>query len=511
MPEKYDVIVVGAGMGGGILASRIAERGVNPRTGEKLRIALMDMGPYVKGDPRPGYGIPSRRAAFANVPGTDDTVALGVTPWGTAAGIGGQTNHWGCNVELPNEESHEDWIRETGVDWTYDKFADARTEFIEMFHVTEQPEELLAPGSIKFREAAAKMGYKPYRHPMAVANCIQCGHCAEKGCKYDSKASTLISYIPIAERHGVTIIPNAMVEKVILEKKGAAVLATGVGYTRAGTAEQANADYVILGCGNTGSPRLLFNSGYGPRDRVRNLILENPNVGKVDNIETLNLMWGVFPEPVKRADVGQNSGYMIEARGPNGYMNIDLSELFGFHGFIGNYQYQIAVNDIATDFGREHKEYMKKWRHFGGLSTDVYRQKYVTGEISPDGRLIVNRGHPEILKRAQQAKEIARDVLLKMGARRTTEISAVGFTTAMSGGVPVPGVGNTQPVGGSSGGGCRAGSDRSNSVINSDFECHDISNLFLCDNGVVPGGAGGAITAYVACHAWRRIVAKHFS
>ena len=71
MPEQYDVVIVGAGMAGGILAARIAERGVNPRTGEKLRVALMDMGPYFKGDPRPGYGIPQRRHAYANMPGDD--------------------------------------------------------------------------------------------------------------------------------------------------------------------------------------------------------------------------------------------------------------------------------------------------------------------------------------------------------------------------------------------------------------------------------------------------------
>ena len=123
MPERYDVVIVGAGFGGGILAARIAERGVNPRTGEKLRIALMDMGPYLKGDPRPGYGIPLRRQMYVNLPGEDD--CRKVTPWGTIAGIGGQSLHWGANAMLPSEEDHEDWVKETGVDWTFEKLTEA--------------------------------------------------------------------------------------------------------------------------------------------------------------------------------------------------------------------------------------------------------------------------------------------------------------------------------------------------------------------------------------------------
>ena len=54
-------------MAGCILATRIAEKGVNPNTGERLKIAILERGPYFKGDPRPGYGIPLRRKMFTNI------------------------------------------------------------------------------------------------------------------------------------------------------------------------------------------------------------------------------------------------------------------------------------------------------------------------------------------------------------------------------------------------------------------------------------------------------------
>ncbi|MCH8319592.1 MAG: hypothetical protein IH790_01370, partial [Acidobacteria bacterium] len=62
MPEtKYDVAIVGAGFSGPIMAAKIAEKGVNPRNGERLKVALIEAGPYFKGAPRPGYGSPLRR------------------------------------------------------------------------------------------------------------------------------------------------------------------------------------------------------------------------------------------------------------------------------------------------------------------------------------------------------------------------------------------------------------------------------------------------------------------
>ena len=43
---QYDVAIVGAGFSGPILAAKIAEAGVHPQTGDRLKIALIDAGPY---------------------------------------------------------------------------------------------------------------------------------------------------------------------------------------------------------------------------------------------------------------------------------------------------------------------------------------------------------------------------------------------------------------------------------------------------------------------------------
>ena len=45
--KTYDLIIVGSGMAGFLLAARIAEKGVNPRNGEPLQVALVERGPYL--------------------------------------------------------------------------------------------------------------------------------------------------------------------------------------------------------------------------------------------------------------------------------------------------------------------------------------------------------------------------------------------------------------------------------------------------------------------------------
>ena len=500
MAEKYDLIIVGAGMAGGILAARIAERGVNPRTGEKLRVALMDMGPYFKGDPRPGYGIPVRRQAWTNLPGDDleSYRAIYSTPWGTAAGIGGQSLHWAAQSRFPFPEDHEGWMSETGVDWSYDKMTDARTELTEMFHITPEPEEFLGPGSFLFRDAATKMGYTVNRFPSSKLNCIWCGQCYDHGCKYDAKSGSLVRYIPIAERNGVEIMPHSIVEKVIIQKKGATATATGVVFTQAGKTQEARADNVIVSCNITGTPILLLRSGYGPKELVKGeLIVENPNIGRNLNGYYTVEVDAVFDTPVRRSDFGWYTGFYFVDKNPQGYLNFEMFDRFGRHG---EYPSEWAVDEFAPAFGREHKEFMKKWYHWGSVVGKVTRAaKFWSGKLDSSGREIRQPYHPEIMKRAQRVREVARDVLVQMGAKKISDTSK-----------PLPAEGTGATVGS-----CRGGSDPKSSVVNSDFECHDVQNLFIVDACVVPSVPsahnGGTGTAFMACHAWRRIVAKHFS
>jgi len=301
--NNYDVIIIGSGVGGSILAAHIAEKGVNPRNGERLRIAMLEAGPYWKGEPRPGYGVPLRRQAITNV--FSDDASERMWPWGMVKMVGGSTMHYGASVYLPYSVDYKHWVDE-GTDWTEEACRDAAAEVEKMFNIHTEPDEMLSKGCLMFRETAKALGREVHPAQVARRNCLYCGFC-EGGyfCRYDSKMNAMTTYIPLAEKRGVEIIPNAPVERVIIEKKGARPVATGVVFQQAGKSVELRASKIIVSGGVIGTPRLLFMSGYGPKDDLGGkLVVENSNIGKHLDIHAAIIVQAYFDEPIKDGSRG---------------------------------------------------------------------------------------------------------------------------------------------------------------------------------------------------------------
>ncbi len=517
--DEYDLIIVGGGLGGCIVAARIAQFGVNPRNGEKLRVAVLEFGPYFKGDSKPGYGSPEHRGAFANMPYDDARFSL---PWGggEAQGmVGGSAVHAGLIAHPPIPIDFEHWRAETGVDWSWEKFNLPLAEVYEMFHPYPEPEQIRTVGQERFKKVSLQLGYEVVEIAQAKRNCVRCGDCNGILCKYDAKSSTLVNYVPIAEREGVQFIPQAEVEKIVFEKKGSRPVATGVVYRQNGETHQARADKVIVSCGASGTPRLLFRSGYGPRNKVKgDLIAENRNVGanvctslRPGNIRAL------FDEPIKHEDIGVHGAYGVEkVYGPRGYHHLLIAENLGDKGGSRTFPQDLALSSMSPPFGRELKQYMKiAATNEGGVRFELSKNKLrcefnsdgvpVIGEGTPERsqntvtRKYLEKHHPEVLEPLREGIEMAKKIIQEMGPPKKME-GAVGIPDEMGGGNWISS--------------CRAGASPDNSVVNSDFESHDIDNLFIADGSVLPYQCRwnpSMPIASVCNYAWRRIVAKHFS
>ncbi len=516
--EEFDVIVAGAGMGGAIAAARIAQFGVNPRNGEKLKIALFEWGPYYKGDALRGYGIAGRRGAFDGMP--YELERRYMLPWGTLGLVGG-ASHWaGMIAYPPTPIDFEHWRAETDVDWTWEKFNLPLAELYEMWHPYPEPKEVRSPGQERFREAALAVGYDVGEMGQAKLNCPRCGDCNGRFCKYDAKSNAMTTYIPIAERYGVRIVPQAAVDKIVIEKKGSRPAATGVHYRLNGEMRRARAANVIVSCGYNGTARLLYRSGYGPRNKVQGeLFAENRNVGS-NVIATISARhieaW--FDEPLKHPDVGVHTVYYVEKVGHHGYNRLGVAESFGTREGTGDFPPDHALSEIAPHFGREFKEYMKQsGTHIGNIRIEMSKTG-IRGEVNTDGQAVfggvpnirggsetglrleyLQKNHPEVLEGFHEGHEIGRKIVNYMKPRKVYG--------------PDQGIGErftlNQPLGS-----CRAGASTENSVVNSDLESHDVDNLFISDGSVVPvqGTCNPTMPIAAICnHGWRRIVAKHFS
>ena len=84
--KTYDAIVVGSGVGGSIVSAHLVEKGVNPRNGERLRVAMLEAGPHWRGQPRPGYGTAIRRQMITNFISDSSSYQW---PWGMLKLVGG--------------------------------------------------------------------------------------------------------------------------------------------------------------------------------------------------------------------------------------------------------------------------------------------------------------------------------------------------------------------------------------------------------------------------------------
>lgn len=500
----YDVVVVGAGSAGCIVAARIAERGVNPRTGDRLRIALIEGGPYYfkGGPPRPGYGDPERRRRITNI----RFLEFKPQPWPYDGlqnkMVGGCGLHWGGNAYLPFDEDFDHWRQVSGVDWSPEKFAEAKAEITQMYHIHSSILENMNRGNLLFHDAASSLGYKVTPVPMSRYNCINCGYCGSGHfCKYDAKGTTL-PYIDLAERNGVEIIPDAEVEKILIEKRGTTPVAEGVRYVRSGQAGELRADKVIVTCGTSGTPVLLLRSGYGPREVLGDrTIVENPNVGKHldgDIGRSVVCLFDVDLKDGSRGGVERWQLSLTDSRGRHGWMNVQMNDSPNC-SVDEMYPHLLAFHPMAPEFGWEHKEFMRTaGKRVGGISVTLRAPDWERGVVDPNGKHLYRRDDPAILKRLDEGAEVALAIIDRMNPRpvRVNRKFPNRYTVSHNVGT------------------CRAGENRKTSVVNSDFECHDVENLFLASGEVVPSGSLGHShipICTVAAYAWRRIVANHFS
>jgi len=500
MPDtRYDVAIVGAGFSGPILAAKIAEKGIHPSTGDRLKVALIEAGPYLKGDARPGYGNPVRRKVITNLPGD-----FPLFHWenGSAKLVGGSSLHWDGQAFLPFPMDYVHWEKETGVDWTEKNLKEAVEEIRQEFSIHHYPDEVVTPGDRLFVEVAGRMGYEPRRQWGARRNCLHCDYCnSPRMCRYDSRASTLWTYVPKAEEHGVDIIPDTLVEKILIDVKGERGVVRGLVCLSGGTRYQMTAEKVMICCGIRRTAPLLMHSGYGPPDwRGNPILVANPNVGQhIDGHGFLPGVSALFDEPMGDGEAGSLRGhFMIHDDRADGEGRLLFRASFG----VPRLPDRAALNVFAPPFGQAHKRFM---REKGILRTGSLRPSVAKPSgrwyFNPDGKLMLGGDHSLTIRRHREGLAIAHEVLTEMGASKVTSMD-------------VPVVMGPSSLGAHLVGSCRAGIDPKTSVVDPYFESHDVDHLFVCDGSVIPRvttGNSGTPQASVSVFAAQRIIERHFS
>jgi choline dehydrogenase len=263
--SEYEVIVVGAGAAGGIVAARLAERG--------RVVMLLEAGPDFADDAIPEF-VTTRH--LANVPSHDwgymsegdRTIPL---PRGRL--VGGSSSVNSIAAVRPQPADLDAW---GFPEWTWDACLPALCRFEDDAEYGDKPYHG-SGGPIRVErgemgrvsgaalEACLTAGYAScpdQNEPGATGAGAQPANVRE-----GVRQSTLVTYLREARSlGGLEVRADVTVDRVAISAGRA------VGVIAAG--EDLRADIVVLAAGAYGSPAILLRSGIGPADHLRTVGIE---------------------------------------------------------------------------------------------------------------------------------------------------------------------------------------------------------------------------------------------
>ena len=253
--QSADVVIVGSGAGGSVVAATLAEAGAD--------VLVLEEGPQV--DAATDFHGPmfQRFQRFCRDNGTSLIWGRPPIPLPLGKVVGGTTvvNSGTC-FRAPDHVLAR-WEREYGVrDARMDVLA-AQYEPVESFlNVRPVPWNLLGPNGMAAHRGAVALGYSGGPLLRNITDCHGCGQCAF-GCPTNAKQAMHVSYLPRAQRAGARIYSRCRVDRIVTQGgRAVGVEASLLGPTgRRESTLKVRAQHVVVAAGAIHSPVLLKASG----------------------------------------------------------------------------------------------------------------------------------------------------------------------------------------------------------------------------------------------------------
>ncbi|MDG2305145.1 MAG: GMC family oxidoreductase [Candidatus Binatia bacterium] len=465
--EVCDVVVVGSGPGGSVVARELAAAGKD--------VILLEEGPPFTPEDFELDGALSmaRTMREGGLRTTGGTILA--TMQANALGGGSLVNSAIC-VRAP-EFTLDGWCNEFELKNTTRADLDPHYQAVEEFlGVAPTPDEVQGARNLLFRDACNELGYSSEPIARNVQGCRGSGECFT-GCRTRAKQSTDISYVPAAIRDGARVFTSLQVDRLLT--RGSRVWGVAGRVVRPFSSElthqfRIQAKVVVLAAGCMATPVLLqrsddFANGSG---QVGENLQFHPGVAAM----------GVFPQetnPYFGATQGYQSlqfvrdGYKLETLwAPPGVFAVRLPGLgFELKKNLAMIPYAAIWDAIATcnrskgtvRARRRGLDPALTWRldpkDLTILAEALWRLAELFFAAGATRVLPGVHGLPEELRSLDEARRI-----------RTREFRETDFTMAGNH------VFSTTRMHG----------DGRMGVVDEDGRCHETDNLYLADTGILP-------------------------
>src|SRR5215208_5534082 len=473
---EADVVVVGSGSGGSVVAATLAQAG--------KKVVVLEAGGYFNESDFLGLELPAYREMYwrgGPTPTADGNVSLQA---GTTLGGGTVVNWTNCLRTYP--WVREQWAREHGLEGVdsqdYERHLDA---VLERVGATDELSDLNGPQQ-KMKQGCEALGWdfrkvvrnaSPDRYAFETAGGLGFGD--QSGSKNSADKTWLLD----AVQSEADVLVRTRADRVLTEGgRAAGVEATYTGEDGAPRKLTVRAPQVVVACGSLESPALLLRSGIG-----------GPAVGRYLRLHPCIAVFAYYAEETNAFLGAPHAGLSHE------FENVE--DGYGF--LIEGAQYTTGITGSAIPWtsGAEHKEMMTtvpRGATFIGLTRDRGHGRVVldrNGEAVPFYDVVdeLDQRHLRLsiekiakLHRAAGAVQIAYLAaglpMWRIGDDLDAFIEAAQRKHLGAGGAKLFSAHQM--------GTCRMGDDPQTSVANPWGELHDTPGVFIGDGSAFPTPSG---------------------
>jgi len=471
-----DVVVVGSGAGGGVVAGVLAAAGTS--------VIVLERGPnpgshdfsHIEGDSLERFYLDG--GLLTTQDGSMPILA------GSCLG-GGTVINYTTSLPLPAPIRAE-WDQLAGLTlFTSARFQEsldrvsARVGASTRWNTPGMRDQLLERG-------CRALGWHVAAQPRNVTGCregLDCGYCGY-GCRHGAKNSTARTYLADAARAGARLIAHCDVERVLIERgRATGVRATARGPDGRAHALMVRAHTVVAGSGAINTPALLARSG-----------LTNPNIGRHLRLHPTSAVFGFFRERIEPWSGALQTRYSDQLADLDGGYGVKL-ETAPIH-------FALPASGFGWDGAERHREDVGRLAHLGLVGLLVRDRDAGRVAVSRAGRprvhYAVSRFDAGHMRRAVVA---AAELLAAAGATEivTTHTPPVrtrpgpaGWLDRFAADADRRGYTGTRMscMTFHQMGSARMGRDPAGSVVDGRGESHEVRGLYVADGSAFPTSSG---------------------